>query len=190
MPLAQIRLLVERDLRELERDAHEVFEALVVPALGRDELVQRRALLGFTMSCFAFVDVLSKLDDSGRQTPRMRKFITDRMRLDRTAAAVSVEAWRHHLMHTGNPPEVIEDTTTRQRYDWVAWWGGSESSTGLQVEAGNPDDGHSYVFLLMPFLKSLRKTAAEFFDQVERDAELTTKVQARWHNLRSTEIDI
>src|SRR5947209_6346801 len=109
------------DLRQLREEIQVIYDGQVLPNWG--SAIRHgfpRTLYGYVMSTFAMVDVISLLEhgDRVKQTPRMRRLLVDRLRVDTHAAAVAVQMWRHTLMHTGNPG-VLVDRQTGLRYQWL-----------------------------------------------------------------------
>lgn len=75
---------------------------------------------GFAMCLFGRIDLFSKfwLPNEGDQTKRMVGFLRNYLRYGEKESEIAIQFWRHTLMHTASPRELVEIKTDR-RYSWL-----------------------------------------------------------------------
>ena len=80
-------------------------------------------LFGLVMGVMTRVDIISQHFDSSslRQTPKMVSFLNKYVKNDDEFNTALIQIWRHQLMHTSAPREVI-DESTNIKYLWLLHW--------------------------------------------------------------------
>lgn len=114
---------VTDQLCSLEKEVAAVYSTLVLPYWGKEMHGFPETLYGYMMRIFSFIDLLSAYwkGNDKVQTNRMIAFLDKYMRPDHEANSVSVQMWRHKLMHTAQPRS-LKDTKTRKTYYWLLHW--------------------------------------------------------------------
>lgn len=123
---ARLRDRITADLELFSREAVLVFEELVLPRWNTELHGLTNTLYGYLARAYGFIDLASRLwrgtiNGSG-QTARMLAFMKSYLGASHEVANVSIQLWRHTLVHTTRAsPLVIERTGAR--YRWLLHWG-------------------------------------------------------------------
>lgn len=170
---------IEQDVLErLEQLRHEielVYERVIKPLWEVESHHFPRTLYGYVMHSFAFIDLLSQYQ-TGRtgsrdQTKRMARFIRDYLGTDERAAAVTIQMWRHVLMHTGYPREV-EDPSRGRRYRWLLhWWRELPRDQHMTLEELAPGEWKLNIALGY-LVEDLLEGAKRFFQAAQQSQHL------------------
>ena len=109
-----------------EEEVNQVYFSLVLPNwLGKLHGFPQ-TLYGYMMGLFSRIDLLSaywKGDaSSSGQTARMIDFMDNYISPDHEANSLSVQMWRHKLMHTSQP-RYLFDERIGKTYKWLLHWG-------------------------------------------------------------------
>jgi hypothetical protein len=109
-------------LERLKWQTEDVVNLLVRPTWGTEKHGYDRLLYGVVMSTMALGDRLSfyRWPDS-HQSKRLVALFRD-LGADAEAATVTVQMWRHTLMHTGDPI-TLTNPETGKKYGWLLHWG-------------------------------------------------------------------
>ncbi len=122
MSLESVRQETVGALDRLLWQTHDVVDLLVRPSWGTTKHGYDRLLYGVVMNTMALADRLSFYRaPATHQTVRLRALFSE-MGADPEAAAVTVQMWRHSLVHTGDPLP-FTDTGTGVKYLWLLHWG-------------------------------------------------------------------
>ena len=80
-------------------------------------------LFGLVMGVMSRVDIVSQHFDNSnlKQTPKMVSFLNKYVKNHDEFNTALIQIWRHQLMHTSAPREVI-DETTNITYRWLLHW--------------------------------------------------------------------
>jgi len=129
-----------KDLDLLETEIDTVYWRIVKPAWDVDTHRYPNTLYGFVMDCFAALDVVSRhWEGKDRpRTPRMRDFMDKYVAPDREANDVAIQMWRHTLMHTGKPRDLL-DSRTGIRYRWLLHWSTEQLPRSQHMQLQLPD---------------------------------------------------
>ncbi len=82
-----------------------------------------QTLYGYMMEAFSFIDLLSAYwkGNENDQTKRMIHFMDKYIRNATEENSVSIQVWRHKLMHTTRPRALI-NTKSNKQYYWLLHW--------------------------------------------------------------------
>lgn len=110
-------------MSRLSHEAWTVYQQIVLPNWGRPALRCPETLYGYMMAVFARIDLFSGLwrGSEAAQSVRMIEFLAHYMGVNRQTASVAVQVWRHKLMHTSRPRQLLE-TSTGIEYRWLLHW--------------------------------------------------------------------
>lgn len=106
-----------RQITDLRREATHFYENVVKPQEGTAGYAQ--TLYGYMHRVFAFIDTLSAYwrgSGAGNQTSRMVDFMDRYLNPDRAANSVAVQIWRHKLIHTALPRNLLRSSGEPQTY--------------------------------------------------------------------------
>lgn len=117
---------LKTDVRQLQKEASLAETHLFHANL--DESGCATVLYGLIMSCFAIIDVAASYwrGDTGskHQTKRMVDFMCHFLSASQEAAFISIRMWRHTLMHTSKPRDLLyRDDKINVKYSWLMHWG-------------------------------------------------------------------
>lgn len=134
------------------------------------------------MNAFAFVDLLSQYDSGvGTQTERLTTFLESRLGIDREAASVAVQMWRHTLMHGGNPrplPRSQGGDLAEGRYLWLPHWGEPWLRSPDNMTLVNGGSDRILNLGLSDFVADLRLAAESLLDELSLTTEGRSCVEA------------
>jgi hypothetical protein len=122
---------------------------------------------------------LSKLwdgDTTKEQTPRMRAFLGRYLSQDHSANTLSIQLWRHTLMHTSRPRR-LRDSTTGSEFTYLLHWGAPELSRDDHYRVSG---GNKLNFGLEHFIEDLGTLLTKYLDDLAESDELQTKALAIW----------
>src|SRR5438046_1381265 len=109
----------------LEVEVSAIYEKLVLPSWHGPLHGFSETLYGLMMAVFARFDLLSAYwkgtVSSKGQTGRMIEFLNTFVRCNPEANSVSVQMWRHKLMHTSRPRYLLNEATGKT-YRWLLHW--------------------------------------------------------------------
>lgn len=183
LSLEDVRSAIEGEMHGLETEVEEVKTKLMIPTLGTSLHGFPRTLFGYMMVFFSYVDLLSRLwKGRGNQTQRMVDFLGQFFETNAVANRVCVQMWRHGLMHTANP-QIVEDTSTGNRYEWLIHWGSQhlppEQNLTLVERAGKEKDFILNVGL-DGLISHLQHATWAFFNEIQESDALAETVVERW----------
>lgn len=187
----EIRDTVLDKIHLLAVEATVSYEEIVLPRWDEPDWSHRfpRTLYGYCMNAFAFVDLLSWCrTGSLKQSPRMVDLLVDYLGYGTTESAVSVKLWRHTLMHTGDPCELLEKS--RQRLiRWLMHWKDHLPSTmHMTIHRGPGFDVLNTGVLYL--IEDLGRGAAKLFTDLGSNAADRQAVGHRHEEVTHPEIDI
>lgn len=113
-----------KEAGDLLQEADIVYEQLVLPYWGSSDLHGfPHALYGYLMNAMALLDRLSCYDAGNQrdETGRMTRTLVTWFNVDEDVAKLTVQLWRHKLMHTGVPLR-MRNPTTGVIYTWLLHW--------------------------------------------------------------------
>jgi len=114
---------IKKQIHRLEREILEVYEKLVLPTWGKEMHGFPQTLYGYMMEVFSYIDLMSAYwkGNENDQTKRMIGFMNKYIRDATEKNSVSVQVWRHKLMHTANP-RILKNNDTNKQYQWLLHW--------------------------------------------------------------------
>jgi hypothetical protein len=117
-------LAFEEDINRLSHEADLIYRQLVLPGWGGPDHGMVSTLYGYVMSAFALIDNLSAhwRGSENEQSRRMVAFMTKYMHLNHHINSLAVQIWRHKLMHTASPRQLV-DNNTGKTFRWLLHWG-------------------------------------------------------------------
>jgi hypothetical protein len=114
---AGVRADVDHMLTLLSTEMRATHERIVLKEWGSHTPLHGmgRTAYGYVMNCLALVDLLSqyRTGSAKDQTDRMVAFLVDYFGYEERASRVVVKLWRHTLMHTGKPRELLGTSGAR-----------------------------------------------------------------------------
>ncbi len=124
--LEEFRKDVIAHTEAFEREVKTVYSTLVLPYWGSELHSFPQTLYGYMMALFARIDLLSGHWNgnaaSKGQTERMIHFMDKYISHNHEANSVTVQMWRHKLMHTSEPRYLLDERTGKS-YRWLLhWW--------------------------------------------------------------------
>jgi hypothetical protein len=135
-----------------------------------------RTAYGYVMNCLALVDLLSqyRTGSTKGQTDRMVAFLVDYFGYEERVSRVVVTLWRHTLMHTGKPRELLGTSGTRYRY--LLQWGPEhlprDQHMRFQASAQSRILNIGVLFLA----EDLQEAADKYFDEVDASPHLQRRL--------------
>lgn len=131
---------IVQELERLAGEAEMVYRTLVLPGWLGPRHGMPDTLYGYMMGVFARLDLMSAYwrGTFKDQSTRMVSFMTAYVQPDRIANSVSVQVWRHKLMHTAAPRE-LKDPNGGAPYRWLLHWGDDHlpRNQHFQFQPGN-----------------------------------------------------
>lgn len=162
-------------LDRLMRQTQDVVNLLVRPAWGSEKHGYDRLLYGVVMSTMALADRLSFYRaPTTHQTDRLRALLLE-MGADAEAAAVTVQMWRHTLIHTGDPMP-ITNSATGTTYQWLLHWGEEHLPREQHLTFANAQGVRVLAFGALHALADLHQAAARLLTAAENDDELASRL--------------
>ncbi len=167
---------LRRDLSSLVRESTEIRERCAATAQPKYYM----SLYALLMGAFSQVDLFAALRtgtlETRGQTERMRKFLRDFTAHEEDAIAHAVQLYRHTLMHTGRPRNLLEKNTGRRRC-YLLHWGrkdADEASHFTVNEAG------TLTLNLECLLEDLVSSFEGFAAEVDAKDAIADNVEAAW----------
>lgn len=114
---------IEEEIQRLENEVSEVYRTLVLPNWGKELHGFPQTLYGYMMELFSFIDLLSSYwqGNEQEQSKRMLSFMNKYIRNKNEENSVSIQVWRHKLMHTAKP-RALQNETKQKTYYWLLHW--------------------------------------------------------------------
>ena len=173
---SQLGSLFVAELQRLRDEVEHVYTALVLPGWGGAQHGLPDTLYGYIMGAFARLDLFShhwqgkKANDSRR----MVDFMCAYMRPERRANSVSVNVWRHNLMHSASPRRLL-DRTSGQQVGWLLHWGDEHlpREQHFQFQSG----GQVLSVSLFGLLDDLANGLQRYTQKLGGDSELQRKFE-------------
>lgn len=180
--LERIRSEVEGTLLRLRDEITTMYGSIVAPRWETEPHRYPRTLFGYVMNCFSLIDMLAYLwlGRSGNQTVRMVRFMNRFFGTGRQVNAVTVQVWRHALMHFGEPL-VVTDEDSGATYHWLIHW--SEDHLPAEQNLTIVQRRTTEFVLnvgLYSFVTHLQHAAWAFFNEAQSDVSLGNSVISRW----------
>ncbi len=161
------------DLALLESEANSVYLGMVRPTWDVDTHRYPNTLHGLVMDCFAFLDLVSRYwKGSLPQTPRMLEFMDKYIAPRKEANDVALHMWRHTLMHTGKPRDLV-DNRTGIRYNWLLHWSTEQLPETEHLRFQQPEPKRKTLNVALTVLiKDLRRAFAAYLVDLRTDTVL------------------
>lgn len=112
------------EIERLLAEAEYCYEKIVLPNWGSEKYHGfPDVLFGLVMGVMSRVDIISQHFNNSnmKQTPKMVSFLNRYVKEDNEFNTALIQIWRHQLMHTSAPREVI-DEQTNITYRWLLHW--------------------------------------------------------------------
>ena len=112
------------EIKRLLDEAEYCYQTMVLPNWCSEKLHGFPDILfGFMMGIMSRVDIISQHFDNSslKQTPKMIAFLNKYVKNDVEFNTALIQIWRHQLMHTSAPREVV-DEITNIKYLWLLHW--------------------------------------------------------------------
>jgi hypothetical protein len=115
---------LKEDLYRLTHEADMIYQQVVLPEWGGPNHGMPSTLYGYIMSAFAHIDLVSVHWHGSKelQSQRMTTFMTSYMHPEHNINSLAVQMWRHNLMHTGAPRQLV-DSKSGRTFRWLLHWG-------------------------------------------------------------------
>lgn len=140
------------------------------PATPRGLFVQ--TLYAYMARCFSILDRLSVhwLPDEGDQTRRMVEALVHWAGIDREAANIGIQLWRHGLMHTAEARRLRHGG---QMYRWLLQWGPRELPEEQNWTFAEDSHGERILNLsLLRLISDLHVALNRYAEAIARTPEL------------------
>jgi hypothetical protein len=163
----------EKDIHRLSHEADLIYRHFVLPGWGGPDHGMVSTLYGYMMSAFSQIDLLSALwqgsERSQGQSQRMIAFMTKYMIPTYEINSLAVQIWRHKLMHTGSPRQLV-DSKTGRTFRWLLHWGDEHlpRDQHFKLQSAEPILNIS----LFGLLENLEHAVTKFFDELSHDSTL------------------
>lgn len=182
----QRRAHIIQELDRLCGEAETVYQTLVLPGWLGPKHGMPDTLFGYMMGVFARVDLVSAYwhGTFNNQSRRMVSFMTTYMQSDPIANSVAVQIWRHKLMHTAAPRELI-DTQGGAPFRWLLHWGDDHLPRGQHFHF--QDGNHNLNLSLFALIENTRCAAAAYIANMRNSTQLTVNYDAVERELESYE---
>ncbi len=181
----RVRDEVKADLDYLGEEVEVVYTQLVLPGWGGPFHGFHRALYGYVMNCFAFIDLLSHywMGTTGvrGQTQRMIQLMQRYLAYEALASSVAVQMWRHKMMHTANP-QVLLGHPSGRRYRWLLQWREHLPRDQHMEFQQAPEDWILNIGLAY-LVEDLRIGAGRYFADVDGSPDLQARLLAAHRNV-------
>ena len=167
------------DLSSLIRETTEIRERLARVAQPKYYM----SLYALLMAVFSQVDLLGcpfagSVKTKG-QTKRMMEFLARYTMRKPEAIALAVQLYRHTLMHTGRPRELL-DESTGQRHYFLLHWGREHADEAAHFTV---DVEGKLTLNLECLLEDLRSAFDGFRAEAASDAMLAKRIEATWSDI-------
>jgi hypothetical protein len=176
MDLDDVRAATVGTLDRLLWQTQDVLDLLVRPAWGTAKHGYDRLLYGVVMNTMAVADRVSFYREPNEhgQTKRMRALFEE-MGAAAEAAAVTVQIWRHSLMHTGEPLPLV-DSATGTTYRWLLHWGEDHLPRDQHLTFAEGQGSRVLALGAVYAVADLRAAAQRTLSAAERDADVATRL--------------
>ena len=163
----------------IDREARQVYLTLVLPHWGEELHGFPYTLYGYMMTLFARIDLLSAYwagDASTKgQTLRMIDFMDKYMSSNREANSVAVQMWRHKLMHTSEPRNLLDERTNKV-YRWLLHWG-ERLPADQHYTFAETSDSRILNLGLLYLIEDLRRAVGTYLSDLSVDPSLQSKYE-------------
>lgn len=176
MGLNDVRAATVETLDRLLWQTQDVVDLLVRPTWGTEKHGYDRLLYGVVMNTMALADRVSfyREPNERRQTKRLRALFRE-MGAGAEAAAVTVQMWRHSLMHTGDPMPFV-DKATGTTYRWLLHWGEEHLPREQHLTFADGPGFKVLAFGALHTVADLRHTTERMLLAAETDAALAARL--------------
>jgi hypothetical protein len=141
------------------------------------------SLYALLMAVFSQVDLLASLSAGTTrargQTKRMTAFLERHTKRDPQAITLAVQLYRHTLMHTGRPRELLDESTGRRHY-FLLHWGRDQADETAHFTV---DEDGELTLNLECLLEDLSSAFASFRLEAISDITLAGRIEATWHEI-------
>ncbi|HEX4955424.1 MAG TPA: hypothetical protein VF017_18695 [Thermoanaerobaculia bacterium] len=179
MSITEILERLSLDISSLMREATAIREQLARTAQPKYYM----SLYAMLMAVFSQVDLLGCLFAGSvktkGQTKRMIKFLARYTKRKPEAIMLAVQLYRHTLMHTGRPRELL-DETTGQRHYFLLHWGREHADEAAHFTV--TVDG-TLTLNLECLLEDLHSAFDGFRAEATSDAMLGERIEATWPHI-------
>ena len=168
---------LQKELERLDTEARTIYRELVLPNWGKTLHGFPDVLYGFMMGVYARVDLASAYWKGSfeSQTRRMVGFLDVYVSSDHEANSVSVQMWRHKLMHTSQP-RFLRNETTNKIYCWLLhWWEHLPSEQHYTFVETN--DSRILNIGLIYLISDLKRGIERFLQDLGASADLKSKFE-------------
>lgn len=171
---AAVRADVDHMLTLLSTEMRATHERIVLEEWGSHTPLHGmgRTAYGYVMNCLALVDLLSQYHTGSTkgQTDRMVAFLVDYFGYEERASRVVVKLWRHTLMHTGKPRELLGTSGTR--YHYLLQWGSEHLPRDQHMRFQTSAEPRILNIGVLFLAEDLQAAATKYFDEVDASPDL------------------
>jgi hypothetical protein len=167
------------DLSSLIRETTEIRERLARVAQPKYYM----SLYALLMAVFSQVDLLGCLFAGSvktrGQTKRMMTFLTRYTKRKPEAITLAVQLYRHTLMHTGRPRELLNESTVQRHY-FLLHWGREHADEAAHFTV---DVEGKLTLNLECLLEDLRSAFDGFRAEAVSDVMLAERIEGIWPDI-------
>lgn len=176
------------DQAQLRDESRAVYEGMVRATFGTGSHRFHMTLYGFMMAAFASIDLHSRLwvTDPNRgtkaklpQTARMVAYMNRFLPGTSTAHAVAVQLWRHTLMHTGGPRQIV-DRDSRREFSYLLHWSSAQLPAEQHFELESDKKLNLALDLL---LGNIAAALATIRREAENDRAIAAQTEMAWQEI-------
>ncbi len=168
--------LVE-DLERFSREVGYVYEKAVFPTWHDRSGLHglSNTLYGYVMGVFARIDLFSQywkgtMADEG-QADRMRDFMVKYVGYDKEPSYVSVQIWRHALMHTSRP-RFWTNKRNGITYKYLIQWGEQHLPKNRHFTIDGSGSSRKLRIGLLFLIEDLKSGVSRYLNEVDTSTEL------------------
>ena len=159
---------------EIDRLALEVqlaLKTLVLPGWLGPQHGLPNSLYGYIMGVFSRLDLMSAYwrGSFATQSVRLVDFMTTYIQPDRRINSILVQVWRHKLMHTSSPRELLDEQAALT-YRWLLQWGDDHLPRDQHMKF--QPNGQNLNLSLVGLIEDLRRAASEYLAEMRSSPTL------------------
>jgi hypothetical protein len=184
----QIRQNLIADIDRLSREVRYIYDEVMLPTWHDKSGLHglSNTLYGYVMGVFARIDLFSQFwkgttaDD--KQADRMRDFLIKYFGYNKESSYVSVQIWRHALIHTSKPRFWVNKRNDVV-YKYLIQWGEQHLSRNQHFTIEGSGSNRKLNIGLLFLIDDLKKGLSHYLDDVDDSKDLENKFNSVYKQL-------